>query len=490
MNAALLCPFAAPEYDRLSRTRIWDVQRSYFEEQGPRAWSSGAVPHYVTSNPYLAQAFAEFVLGFARDLGHAPEPGCPLHVVELGAGCGRLGYHLARALIASPELRALGWRPVYVLTDLSERTVDWWRAHPWLAPLIAAGHVDVARLDLERDTELVLRASGRVLSPDAPAGAMVVVANYLFDSLPQDAFTARGGALFERVCRAEVTADVAGAGFAHVELAFEERPAEAAGYYGDERDALLGAYRGVEGAFTFPCAALRALARLRDLAGGPLLVLSADRGGAWLDDVVDRGDDECGPLALHGSASMTVNYHAIGAWSLAHGGAWMHLDHDHRALEVCAFVLGLDERASTLGAYERAIARRGPDDFYSVKRIVARHHDDLDLSELLAYLRLSGHDPKLFLDSAPAIRRALTDASARDKADLALVIARTWDAYFPIGEEHDLAAALAQLCVDLGRWRDAIALYAESIALHGERSDVARRLAVCHAAIDDAHRPG
>jgi hypothetical protein len=73
---------------RLSESSLWRLQRRYYETAGPEAWSSATVPHYITSNPYIASAFADVILAFQRDVGE------PITVVELGAGSGRFSYLL------------------------------------------------------------------------------------------------------------------------------------------------------------------------------------------------------------------------------------------------------------------------------------------------------------------------------------------------------------------------------------------------------------
>jgi hypothetical protein len=288
---------------------------------------------------------------------------------------------------------------------------------------------------------------------------MVVIANYVLDSLPQDVFASDGETLVECLAAIpQLVANVAGAGFAAVEMSYESRPA-APDYYGDPLlDGILDQHRrDVRGTFTFPCAALAGLERLRAMAGGRMLLLSADKGGARLDEVGAEG----GPgLAVHGSVSMAVNYHAIGAWALARGGTWMHCAHRRGTLEICAFAVGAADPSATAAAYSRAIAQRGPDDFYTIKKVITRRAGDLSLPEILAYLRLSGHDAKLFLDLATAIQAAIPTADAGDREDLALAMERVWDGYLPIGEPTDLATLLGTLARAIGypddvRWRRA-----------------------------------
>jgi hypothetical protein len=49
---------------RLSQSLLWRLQRNYFEQHGIDAWSSGTVPHHITSSPFIADAYARVVIGF------------------------------------------------------------------------------------------------------------------------------------------------------------------------------------------------------------------------------------------------------------------------------------------------------------------------------------------------------------------------------------------------------------------------------------------
>ncbi|MFT6066454.1 MAG: hypothetical protein ACJAYY_001931 [Paraglaciecola sp.] len=49
-----------------SQSKIWQLQSSYFTESGIDSWSSGAVPHYITSNPVVGKTYAEMVLVVVR----------------------------------------------------------------------------------------------------------------------------------------------------------------------------------------------------------------------------------------------------------------------------------------------------------------------------------------------------------------------------------------------------------------------------------------
>src|ERR1041385_4675026 len=96
MTDASRFPLEAP--CRLSRSVLWRLQRRFFERRGVAAWSEGQVPHHATSNPYLARAYGRVVLGLLPDWHARLDPSQPLYIVELGAGSGRLAFHLLRGL--------------------------------------------------------------------------------------------------------------------------------------------------------------------------------------------------------------------------------------------------------------------------------------------------------------------------------------------------------------------------------------------------------
>ena len=87
-------------------------------------------------------------------------------------------------------------RFVYVMTDASPSVLDFWRDNPRLRSFVEAGVLDFAEFDLLERTPLQLRNSGVTLDVGHVANPVVLIANYIFDSIPQNAFTVRDGQLF------------------------------------------------------------------------------------------------------------------------------------------------------------------------------------------------------------------------------------------------------------------------------------------------------
>ena len=164
---------------RLSHSIIWRLMDEFYQRQGAAAWSRVIVPSFITSNAFIARAYASMAVAFWADEGRSgrlsTDVSAPLYALEVGAGSGKFSFHLAvafRELAASPSWAALGARRVVVvLTDLCESNVAAWEKHPRLQELAREGLVDFAVFDAAQDTDpaaedvkLHLRVSGvRVL---------------------------------------------------------------------------------------------------------------------------------------------------------------------------------------------------------------------------------------------------------------------------------------------------------------------------------------
>jgi hypothetical protein len=471
---------------RLSRSMLWKRERTYFERAGVDAWRTGQVPHYVTSNPFVANAYAQVVTGFLRDLAAAGAraPGEPLVVVELGAGSGRFAYHFLEKLLAEPRIPLLAGAPIrYVMTDAAPANLAFWRAHPQLRPFFDAGVLDLALFDAEHDDTLRLEIAGTAIGPGAPAPALVGIANYLFDVLPQDAYRIDEGRLHE----SRVTLTARGEGLSEPPLleqlsaSFEHVPVEGAPAIDPDFGFLLDEYCGLleGGAFQIPTASLSCVRALSRLAGGRLLLLSADKGYCREEDLIGRDDPEMVPHG--GCVSLAVNYHAVGRYVERLGGRAIFPAQGAESLCVGAFLLGAPARGEeTAAAFAAAAGGFGPDDWFSVKKGVEAACEGMRLSHLLAALRLGGADGKLFVDVFERLLALAPDASAAERRACFVLGRRMWELHYALGEGRDLAFHLGVWMRELGYREEAIRYFERSRALYGTTAATAFNLAFCH----------
>ncbi|WP_315971294.1 class I SAM-dependent methyltransferase [Paenibacillus sp. N3.4] len=171
-----------PHIYRFSEAPIWDLQRSYYQEQGIHAWQSEEVPQYITNNPIIAVAYAEMIIGFLQDrirLGDATEP---FTILELGAGSGRLAFHILKELCELRDYSGLSLPPFrYVMSDLAVKNIAYWQQHSSLLPFVQQGVLDFATFDAVRDTEIHLTQADIRIQPGDLQQPLMVIANYFFD---------------------------------------------------------------------------------------------------------------------------------------------------------------------------------------------------------------------------------------------------------------------------------------------------------------------
>ena len=491
---------------RLSQSLLWKLQRNFFNRQGIQAWSTGAVPHHITSSPFIADAYARIAFGFLRDCQRAAgragssssvplDHTQPVYIVELGSGPGRFAYLFLKKFLTVYRYSVLKEIPVkYVMTDFAELNLDYWRTHPWLQPFIQEGLLDFARFDIGRDQELKLIVSGETLSPENLKNPLLLISNYLFDSIPQDAFFIAEGQLFETlitVASPQKEADPDDPDIlSRVEISYHHNPVNV-DYYDDPLwNRLLQDYRQrLPGtSFLFPTAALECIQYFHRLSGGRLLLLSGDR-GYNRDEALLQGLGKP-TMVVHGSFSMMVDYQLLGEYCLNRGGQVLHPAHRHESLNVSAFMFGSapDSFVETRQAYAEAVEKFGPDDYFILKGGIEQVAGALSLEQLLAFLRLSGWDYKRFWDYLPVLKNHLADINDLQKQDLSEAIWQVWDAYLPIGEENDLAFQLGTLLLEMGFYTEALEYLRHSVNLYSMEPGTAYNMAVCYYNLQQAEQ--
>lgn len=473
---------------RLSESRLWRLQRAFFEATDPLAWSKSRVPSYITSNAFIARNMARVATAFLEDVAAGRlgprDPKRPIHIVELGAGSGRFAFGFLRELEARLEGAAIhGVSARYVITDLAAAPIEALRKSPHLAPFVAKGLLDLAVLDAEAPGEIRLLVSGDVLRPSADAEPIVVVANYFFDGIPADLYELAEGTLREShlrlACPEGVDADDPKA-LARFATSFEPGPIVDAPYDDPEWDSLLIdlSERLADGHFLFPISGLRLMRHLKTLGGGRLLLLAADRGHVHEEALLGLDPPH---LERHGSFSLDVNFHALAQDARRTGGHPLLPSHHPTHLATVALLWGAAEPAATRTseAFEATLDAGGPEDFYVLKRTLERQKDRLDVEQALAWIRTSAFDPEVFHICTPTILAGIPAAPPSVRLDLLDAARRVREAYYPIGEERDIPYALGDVFDALDALPESEAAFHDSLTIYGPSPDTLHRLALC-----------
>lgn len=473
-----------------SRSLLWDLQQQYFALRGVAAWSRGEVPHYITSNPTIANSYAEIVFAFLRDQGSLASAGEftgePLHICELGGGSGRFTFHFLCRLARLCEQAGVALASFrYVLTDKAENNLAFWRGHPRFQPFLAEGFLDLAAFDVNDSDKISLQLSGRTIGVGDLKRPLVVIANYVFDSVPQDLFYIDSGGCQECMVSLMVDVDPASLDFAEllgrVRCHFDRRPLTAPAYEEAWLQQLMAGYQRAltDSYLLFPAAGLRCLQRLKALSEQGLLLLSADKGDHRLAALQGMQEPV---LVHHGSFSLSVNYHAIKEFCERNGGLAMFPVSRHSSLNVsaCLMVDGAAGYLETRRAYERHVREFSPDDFFTIAHHALRGIDEMSLEEILAYLRLSRYDSRPFGWFLPRLTELAAGLDRDERRAVSDTIDRVWDLYFPLGESLDLANAISCLLYEMKDYRRALDFCARSLEIYQPDAGTLTNMAACH----------
>ncbi|MBM0745610.1 SAM-dependent methyltransferase (plasmid) [Phormidium sp. CLA17] len=493
----------------LSQSLLWQFQRHFFAQQGINAWNQGTVPHYVTSNPFIANAYAKVVFGFLRDWHPMLDPNHPIYILELGAGSGRFAYHFLKKFWDFFPHSTLRHLPVkYILADFSDSTLNYWRTHPFLQPYFQQGILDIAHFDAQHDQTLNLHFANQTHT--TLKNPLIVLANYFFDCLPQDVFTLKQHQLHASLVTlslpdnskfkipfgsTQASQSVSRRGeqnsnlplndpnlIHQINVTYTDRPITS-NYYTDLTcNQILSDYQHhlTDTALLFPIVGLNCIRNLHHLSQNRLLFLSGDKGYSKLEDLQNREKPQ---MVFHGNCfSLMVNYHAIGQYVIYQGGQALHTPHHHTSLNISAFLLGNPPTnyAETRHAYQDAIINHSPDDFFSLKRAIEPNCDRLTLQQAIAYIRLSGWDANIFLACLPTLLAHAKSASDTQCQELIQLIHNVWDTYYPISEAQDLAFQLGKLLIDLQDYRTASKYFQQSLKLQGLQPKTLHYLSQCY----------
>lgn len=442
------------------------------------AWSDGDVPHYVTSNTSIAQAYAELLLAFFRDRARLQPVDEPFYIVELGAGSGRFSYHLLKALITLCEQAMLPAADfVYVMTDFVEDTLVFWEAHPRFIPLIERGIVDTAFFDAEKSTGLYLRKSKKTIDINSLSQPLIVIANYFFDSIPQELFYIDGGSVQNVLIEAEQQEETeyTTAKEALEKLAFKYVYEEAGvpSFKDPVQNLILKEYQATlqNSHLLFPHTGLDCISRLQALSSQGLMLITADKGYHRIDELHNL---QAPSIIKHGSFSLSSNYHAFKEHCSRLGGRALFTKHPHAHIEIgcLLYVKDAEEYNETQLAYIHNINDFGPDEYFTIKKHLDKHAAYLSVKEMYAFLRLSGCDARLFQQFIPRFRARKQEFTEEERYTFLQMAATAWEGYYPIGENEDLAFDIATLLHELGFYTEALSFFLLSQQLYGKTTDL------------------
>lgn len=430
---------------RFSDAPIWDINRQYYEQAGLNAWNNDQVPQYISSNPLMGKTYAELIFGFLQDRATKNDSLEPIFIVELGAGIGRLGFHVLHELCELIDYAGLELPPFkYIMTDLVMSNVIGWKESAILQTFINKGILDFAKFDAVQDSELNLVVSNTKIIKGDLKQPLIIVANYFFDSIPQELLYVGEGDIYELDVSIDYPKNKDSLKLSDLlnKLALQYEYRRAPEYEQPSypyRDIIAVYKEQLEDShILFPVVGLTCLDRLNELSQEGFLLLTADKGDHLIENWKFAEPPE---LVVHGSFSLTANYHAI-QYVYTQRGALAIFPTQHYSNINVGCIINVKTASSyvqTKLAYRRFIERFGPDEFYSLKEWVDPKLDSMELHQLLSFWRLGGYDMEFFLHSSKRMNSLILDANDGEKQDVYEGIQTMYASYYPFQQRYDVA---------------------------------------------------
>ncbi|WP_034303289.1 hypothetical protein [Herbaspirillum sp. RV1423] len=478
-------PSAPDDHVPFSASEVWQDLRRFYQTQGIAAWDD-KVPFMASSHALLAESYSQAIRTFWLEA--LPAPSLPLIVLELGAGHGAFSFALLQRLCQWRERTGQTFPFVYIMSDLAEANVAFWRSHPALAPYVERKCLDFAVWNAETDAPLVTEIQAIRLDPAAPcAQPLVVVANYLFDSLACEYLQVKDDVMY----RGWMPRDPA------LQMAVQEThfllpslrffPMQE-GELRDPHGLLPGlgaAYAGRDDAasFLFPASAIGVLDHFRSIAGATSLFLVADKGSARPRASLPAAAPV---LAIHHSLSAEVPFDILSDWARRCGGD-PYVTVTGQPVQQAGFLFAAQAMPCTRELLRHQFVSCPAGDVFTLMQALAERGEEQTLRTLIACLNACQWDTFVFDNLYPSLRRrlALEPQLPQQLADLLDGIARIDAQYYAFPGRHDTFGHIGQLLHMLGQSRAAIHFYQRA---RTEGHDLpATRLAIgeCLLALED-----
>jgi len=177
---------------------MWNIAANYYNEENLDAFTSNSVPMFVTSNANYAEIFSQILWGRLNDAWRESDSkdDFKMSIVEVGGGHGRFTYLVLRQLMKYKPIWMVAGMPEYpfeyIFTDIAVGNVETLKKNIHLTEFVESGVLDFGIMDCnvkedQEELNITNLSNDRVLElHENSEQPLVVIANYLFDSLKTD----------------------------------------------------------------------------------------------------------------------------------------------------------------------------------------------------------------------------------------------------------------------------------------------------------------
>lgn len=387
---------------RLSQSKLWKIQENYFTQMGVNAWKE-EVPFYISSNAFIGWHYANIVFEFMKDVHEHTPSKEPFYMLELGCGTGKFSFYFLRALNTLMAEAHQAFKFVYVLTDVSDRNLEFCSKNESFKPFLEQKQIDFALLNVETSEDCFLKIAQKNLSDLQNKHPLIVIANYTFDCVKHDAFVCFQGKVQEvrlglrsryknfNIEKARHLDDL--------RLNYEYLDVDYEHYYPKkELNAILGDYAKSfdeePGFAMMPISAFEFVDNIRKMNKHVFMIVG-DKGLSDPKEFVYVNDEN--RVSYDGCYSFFLNFHALGEYIKTKHGDY-RLTKNSNDFKVCLYSIGfsLDRYYQTNQYFNTQVEAFGPNEYCYVYDEYLSSSYRFNIKGLMSFLRMSHYDPNAY----------------------------------------------------------------------------------------------
>lgn len=468
----------------LSESIIWKQMQKYYKDLGPTAWQQDIVPYQITSNKIIAHLYAALINSILLDHGSMNNQE-PFYILELGSGHGKFSFYLCKFL----EILNLydKFNIVYIASDISLKNIESWKSHPQLQKYIKAQQLDFACFDASLDQEIFLINSNKIITQSSLNNNLIVIANYVFDTLAHDAFKINNHKVFASSINLQYKNKFC---LQKIKYKYSHKLIDPKNYYNNSifNEILLEYQKQLkQGIFLLPVGALNAISNIQRFSEKSTFFLVADKGNININDFRDRDNSS---IATHGSVSFMVNFHAISRFLDLNQGLSIMSPNAYTDLQIACFISNNHDN------HNRFLEFGFKQVLYDVNPLhlinLCYYNDNINnwgsLQQILAVLSLSKWDPDLFYDLSEQLLQFINKSlktgnlDVEQEKDLEQGLELISAYFFKLSKNQDISFAIGNIYYILEKFDLAIENFKLSL-LHFESTvEVWYNIALCYYA--------
>lgn len=455
---------------RLSHSKIWELQRNYFKTMGIEAWDKD-IPYLVSNNPLIGRKYAYLVYQTILDI-FPKNPN--IIIAELGCGTGKFGYYFLKYLTeyisSDPSLRTFNLQ--YIMTDLSEKNIEFCQGNPNLKEYIEKRVLDFSIFDVESDSDIKFINRNQSFS-DLKDPYLIMIANYTFDCIKHDILNFdkdQYKALQIGLTSRYKNFDTVNVKYLK-ELFFDYQEASIDLKEFCDNAALekiLNEYKSdlynKNALMPIPVGALSFIDRMKKLTHNQLFLIVGDKGMADFKGFSKINENY--RFTYEGCYAFLLNFYLIADYVTRLGGDAL-LTQKHNDFQVCVYSLGrpFNQLPKARFAFDEHFEHMGPQEYGALYEQVYLTGYRFSAVAISAFLRLSEWDPEAYALVHERLIELIRNLPPHERMDLESDLIKIEQNIYQLPIGNDIFRLLAEMYEIMGQENKAVELYQQSLGI-------------------------